>query len=73
MYRLTDAVTAKGTEKYTYDDVGNRKSGPGPKDTNYQYNDGNQLITGKTLSFLYDNMGNQTTRTINNAPDKDWT
>ncbi|WP_243688384.1 hypothetical protein [Geotalea toluenoxydans] len=53
--------------------MGNRKSGPGPKDTNYQYNDGNQLITGKTLSFLYDNMGNQTTRTINNAPDKDWT
>ncbi len=73
IYRLTDALTAKGTEKYTYDDVGNRQSGPGPKDTGFQYNDGNQIITGKTLSFLYDNLGNQTTRTINNAPDKSWT
>lgn len=75
IYRLTDTVTPQGTEKYTYDDVGNRKSGPGTRDTEgtYQYNDGNQLINGRTLSFLYDNMGNQTTRIINNAPEKEWT
>lgn len=73
IYRLTDAITAKGTERYTYDDVGNRQSGPGPKDTDYQYNDGNQIITGRTLSYIYDNLGNQKIRTINNATDKSWT
>ncbi|WP_243375436.1 RHS repeat-associated core domain-containing protein [Geotalea sp. SG265] len=74
-YRLTDTVTSKGIEHYTYDDVGNRKSGPGTRDIEgtYQYNDGNQLITGRTLSFIYDNRGNQTNRVINNALDKEWT
>jgi len=70
IYRLTQAVTPKGTEKYSYDDVGNRLTGPGAKDTGYQYNDGNQMITGRILAYIYDNMGNQTQRIINNAPDK---
>lgn len=72
IYRLTQADTAKGSEKYSYDNVGNRQSGPGSKDTGYQYNDGNQMITGRTLTYLYDNQGNQTQRIINNAPDKSW-
>ncbi|KIE42209.1 hypothetical protein SE37_06020 [Geobacter soli] len=72
LYRLTDAVTAKGTEKFTYDDVGNRQTGPGPRDTAYEHNAANQMTRGRTLGFDYDNAGNQTTRTIGNAPDKSW-
>lgn len=72
IYRLTKAITPRGTENYTYDDVGNRQTGPGPRDTSYQYNDGNQITAGRTLSYLYDNQGNQTQRIINNAPDKSW-
>ena len=70
--RFLRAVTPKGTEKYSYDDVGNRLTGPGAKDTGYQYNDGNQMITGRILAYIYDNQGNQTQRIINNAPDKSW-
>jgi RHS repeat-associated protein len=72
IYRLTQADTARGSEKYSYDDVGNRLTGPGPKDTGYSYNDGNQIMAGRTLTYLYDNQGNQTQRFINNAPDKSW-
>lgn len=73
VYRLTKAVTAKGTENYTYDLVGNRLTGPGPKDTGYQYDAANRLTRGRQLGYNYDNLGNQTTRTIPNAPDKGWT
>ena len=72
IYRLTQATTPRGTENYGYDDTGNRLTGPGPKDTGYQYNDGNQITAGRTLSYLYDNQGNQTQRIINNATDKSW-
>lgn len=72
IYRLDHAVTARGTEKFTYDDVGNRLTGPGPKNIDYQYNDGNQMVAGNTLSYLYDSRGNQKQRIINNAPDKSW-
>lgn len=72
LYRLTQATTAKGTESYTYDPVGNRKTGPGPKDTKYQYDAANRQTSGKVLSYLYDNQGNQTSRLTAN-PDKSWT
>ncbi len=72
LYRLTQATTAKGTEGYTYDPVGNRQTGPGPKDTRYQYDAANRQTTGKVLSYLYDNLGNQTDRLTGN-PDKSWT
>lgn len=72
LYRLTDAVTAKGTEKFTYDDVGNRQTGPGPRDTVYGHSAANQMTRGRTLGFDYDNAGNQTKRIIGNAPDKSW-
>ncbi len=72
IYRLTQAVTPRGTENYTYDDVGNRQTGPGPRNTDYQYNDANQITAGRTLTYQYDNQGNQTQRIINNAPDKSW-
>jgi uncharacterized protein RhaS with RHS repeats len=73
IYRLTQAATPIGTENFTYDDVGNRLTGPGAKDSSYQHNDGNQMITGRTLTYLYDNRGNQTTRTVPGASDKNWT
>jgi RHS repeat-associated protein len=73
IYRLTQAVTPQGTEKYSYDDVGNRLTGPGAKDSGYQHNDGNQMISGRTLAYLFDNRGNQTTRTVPGASDKSWT
>lgn len=72
IYRLTKAITPRGTENFTYDEVGNRQTGPGPRDTGYQYNAGNQITAGRTLSYQYDNQGNQTQRIINNAPDKSW-
>lgn len=71
--RLKQAVTAKGIENFTYDEVGNRQTGPGFKDTGFVYNAGNQLITGRKLTYTYDNYGNQTTRVIPNAPEKTWT
>jgi RHS repeat-associated protein len=73
IYRLTQADTPRGTEKYSYDDVGNRLTGPGAKDSGYQYNDGNRMISGRTLAYLYDNSGNQTTRSVPGASDKSWT
>ncbi|WP_281287701.1 RHS repeat-associated core domain-containing protein [Geobacter argillaceus] len=72
-YRLMQATTARGTEKYTYDLVGNRLTGPGPKDTGYQYDAANRMTKGRQLGYDYDNLGNQTTRTIPNAADKNWT
>jgi RHS repeat-associated protein len=71
VYRLTQAATPRGTENYSYDAVGNRLSGPGPKDTKYQYNAGNQMIFGRILGYLYDNNGNQTSRG-GSAPEKSW-
>jgi RHS repeat-associated protein len=73
LYRLKEAVTAKGTEKYSYDDVGNRTTGPGPKDTRYDFDDANRMTKGRLYDYAYDNMGNQTIRTILNATGKGWT
>jgi len=66
------AATAGGVENYGYDAVGNRLSGPGPKDTKYQYNAGNQMTAGRVLSYLYDANGNQTSRVSVRSPEKTW-
>jgi RHS repeat-associated protein len=60
-------------ENFTYDVVGNRLTGPGPQDTNYQYNAGNQATMGKTFGHGYDNNGNQVSRTVPNSTGKGWT
>ena len=62
-YQLTQAATPKGAENYSYDAVGNRLTGPGPKDTKYQYNAGNQQTRGRIFGHDYDNNGNQINRT----------
>ena len=73
IYRLIQAVTPKGTENYTYDAVGNRLTGPGAKDISYLYNADNQMTKGRQFSYVYDNNGNQITKTIPNAADRTWT
>jgi len=72
IYRLTQATTPKDTENYSYDAVGNRQTGPGAKDGQYQYNAGNQMTRGRQYGYSYDNAGNQTARTLANNPDKGW-
>ena len=75
IYRLL-TVTSSKPEAFTYDAVGNRQSGPGPKDTGtgfYQHNDANQMTKGRRLSYGYDNAGNQTARTIPGVTGKTWT
>jgi RHS repeat-associated protein len=73
VYRLKQAVTATGTKSYSYDAVGNRQTGPGPKDTGYRYDAANRMLSGKLFGYAYDNNGNQTARTVPNAPEKGWT
>lgn len=77
LYRLTQADTPKGAERYSYDDVGNRTGGPGPKESlpivTYAYDAANRMTHGRQLTYDYDDAGNQITRTIPNAPDKGWT
>lgn len=75
IYRLKDAAGTLGTEKFGYDDVGNRTQGPSPLDTSatYQHNAANQMITGRLVGFTYDNMGNQTARTVPGGAGKSWT
>jgi len=72
VYRLKDAVSPGGTEKYEYDDVGNRIKGPGPKDTKFAYDAANRMTRGKLFGHDYDNAGNQTTRITYNVPNKGW-
>lgn len=72
IYRILQAVTPRGTENFTYDAVGNRLTGPGPRDTGYQHDAANRMTKGRQYSYTYDNNGNQLTRTTSN-PDKNWT
>ena len=72
IYRLL-SVVAGNPEAFTYDDAGNRKTGPGPKDTAYLANDANQITTGRKLLYGYDNFGNQTSKAVPGATDKSWT
>jgi len=66
-------VTSAKPEAFSYDQVGNRLTGPGAKDTGYLYNSGNQMTQGRKLTYGYDNNGNQTTKTVPAATDKSWT
>jgi RHS repeat-associated protein len=72
IYKLL-AVTSSKMESFGYDAVGNRLRGPGAKDTAYLHNAGNQIIQGRRLAYGYDNNGNQTSRTVPAASDKNWT
>ncbi len=72
VYRLTQAATPSVTEKFTYDSVGNRLTGPGPKDTKYQHDADNRMLMGRVFGYLYDNNGNQTGRTLPVETDKSW-
>jgi RHS repeat-associated protein len=72
VYRLL-TVTAPKPETLSYDQVGNRNSGPGAKDSGYLYNAGNQMTRGRKLDYQYDDNGNQVTKTVPSATDKNWT
>jgi RHS repeat-associated protein len=72
IYRLLNVTSGK-PEAFSYDPAGNRQNGPGPKDTGYLYNDGNQMTGGRKLEFSYDDNGNQIARTVPGASDKSWT
>lgn len=73
VYRLKQATSGTVIKNYTYDAVGNRQSGPGAKDSAYQYDAANRMTSGRLFNYLYDNSGNQITRTIPNVTDKGWT
>jgi len=72
IYRLL-TVTSSRPEAFEYDEVGNRRKGPGEKDTGYSHNAGNQMVLGRKLAYGYDDNGNQTSRAVAAAPDKSWT
>ena len=73
VYRLKQTITSTGAKNYTYDAVGNRLSGPWPKDIGYQYDAANRMLTGKLLTYGYDNNGNQISRRMPGLQDKGWT
>ena len=73
MYRFLEKVSPTQAEKFTYDDVGNRTSGPGYTDSQFFYSPANQVINGRRLQYGYDNAGNQTTRFQTGVTDKSWT
>ncbi|NJD91194.1 MAG: hypothetical protein FIA91_06735, partial [Geobacter sp.] len=71
LYRVLTVASAT-PETYSYDAVGNRQIGPGYKDSGYQHDEGNRMIQGRKLAYVYDDNGNQTTRTAPGAADKSW-
>lgn len=73
LYRLLEKVSPAQPEKFVYDAIGNRQSGPGAKDTDYLHNRANQMTQGRKLEYGYSNTGNQTTRMEPWAGDKSWT
>jgi len=75
LYRVTNATTGLSAENFTYDDVGNRESGPTVKDTadvSYEHNAANQMLKGRKFSYDYDDQGNQTHRYLNATKTKYW-
>ena len=73
VYRLRQATAPDRTENFSYDALGNRLAGPGPKDIKYLYDAANRLLVGRIFGHDYDDAGNQITRTTPAAPDKGWT
>jgi RHS repeat-associated protein len=57
-----------------YDEVGNRKLGPGAKDGDYLHEADNRMTHGRKYGYIYNNAGNQTDRTQAgvNVSDKSW-
>jgi len=73
--QVTQVVIPSIREDYQYDEAGNRKSGPGAKDTAYLPNAANQMQQGRMFSYTYDNAGNQKTRSLGAMPigmNKSW-
>ena len=54
VYRLLQANILEGTENFTDEAVGNRLTGPGAKDTAYQFNAANEMTFGRKLGYAYD-------------------
>lgn len=75
LYRVTQAKTGPSEENFTYDEVGNRESGPTAKDTpavSFEHNAANQMLQGRKYTYDYDDFGNQSHRYLNAAKSKYW-
>ncbi len=57
-------------EKYAYDPVGNRLTGPW-KHATYNYGLGNELLASRHTEYVYDKNGNQITRSQHGKRDED--
>ena len=68
----TNTNPADPTYLYTYDAVGNRLTGPGAKDTSYNYGPENHQLAGRVFNYSYDHAGNQVSRSTNSS-SKGWT
>ncbi len=73
LYRLISVASSAKPEAFVFDPVGNRESGPGPKDAAYLHNTANQMTSGRQLHYGYDDNGNQVSRTNPGATDKNFT
>ena len=74
-YQVTRAQTGPREENFSYDEVGNRESGPTVKDTPavaYVHNPANQMLQGRKFDYQYDARGNQLYRMMNGAGSKYW-
>lgn len=61
-HQLTQAKTGASEENFTYDPVGNRKSGPTVKDSEtaaYEHDDANRMLEGRKFEYAYDDVGNR--------------
>ena len=73
IYRILNVTSLNKPEAFTFDDAGNRKTGPGPLDTAYLHNDANQTTTGRKLVYEHDSRGNQKGKSVPGATGKTWT
>ncbi len=74
LYRLTRETKEDSGQQtlydysYTYDAVGNRtkkRDEVAPSDTNYTYNNMNQMTAAGNITYTYDNAGNMASKTVN--------
>lgn len=75
LYQVTQAKTGPAEENFSWDEVGNRRSGPTVKellDQTYSHDDANQMLQGRKYTYAYDDFGNQTYRYINPQKTKYW-
>ncbi|MBE9571892.1 MAG: RHS repeat-associated core domain-containing protein, partial [Proteobacteria bacterium] len=74
-YRLLTASSLEATESFTFDPVGNRKSGPTPQDTElaaYDHDDANRMLLGRKDTYEYDAFGNQRFRYLSADTNHFW-